>query len=97
MNLYTDGGVGLTRRTVALVHLNSDKQTDFNFTYTNGEDVSSVWPAGIPSDGTPIEVQHYPFLSLLVIVYLYTVTGLVFTVVCLVFNIVFRKHKYVYS
>ena len=93
--LFSDGEVGLTRRTVALVCTNSDQQINFTFTYNSGEDESSVWPAGIPSDGTPIEIQHYPFLALLVVVHLYAVAGLTFTGVCLVFNIVFRNRKYV--
>ena len=90
--------IGLTKRTVALVNLTctgQQQQTHSSplFAYIEGEDESSVWPAGVPSDGTPIEVQHYPFLALLVLVYLFAMAGLVFTVVCLVFNVIFRNHK----
>jgi gamma-aminobutyric acid type B receptor len=89
--------VGVAKRNVAIVNWTSKHQTPAspNFTYVSGEDESTVWPTGVPSDGTPIEIQHYPYLALMVLVYLFAVAGLVFTVVCLVFNIVFRNHKLV--
>ena len=78
---------------MALVQLSSELPENFSFSYQSGEDVSTVWPDGVPSDGTPIEIQHYPFVALMVIVYLCVAAGVAFTVVCLVFNIVFREKK----
>ena len=87
---------GFHKRTVALVNWTSSDpqtQTSTEFTYLDGENERSVWPTGVPSDGTPIEVEHYPFLVLMVLVYLFAVAGLVFTVICLVFNVTFRNRK----
>ena len=84
----------LVKTTVALVNWTStEQQTLTEFTYLDGESEGLVWPSGVPSDGSPIEVPHYPFLSLMVLVYLFAAAGLVFTVVCLIFNVVFRNRK----
>ena len=96
---HADKVIGLLKRKMALVNLTStDQQTPTSsaeFTYLTGEDDSSVWPAGVPSDGAPIEVQHYPFLALMILVYIFVLAGLVFTAICLIFNIFFRNHKYI--
>ena len=89
-----DEEVGLVKTTVALVNwTSSEQQTLTEFTYLDGESEGLVWPTGVPSDGTPIEVPHYPFLSLMVLVYLFAAVGLVFTAVCLIFNVFFRNRK----
>ena len=94
-----DKEAGLVKTAVAVVNWTStDREqtpTGAEFTYLHGESEMTVWPAGVPSDGTPIEVQHYPLLPLMVLVYLFAATGLAITIICLVFNVVFRNRKLV--
>ena len=83
----------LARTTVALLSPATEQGGGHNFTYQNGESSASLWPSGIPSDGTPVEVEHYPFTALMVIVYLYAAAGIGFAIICLIFTILFRKKK----
>ena len=53
----------------------------------------NIWPDGIPLDGTPIEVEHFPFPAVMGVVYSYSILGVIFALACLVFNLVFRKKK----
>ena len=64
-----------------------------SFVYINGENNATVWPGDIPWDGVPIIKINSPLLPLLVICYIYSSLGIVFALVCLIFNIVFRKKK----
>ena len=49
--------------------------------------------AGIPPDGTPINVINTFKTELVVILDILAVAGIVFAIVCLVFNVVFRNRK----
>ena len=65
-----------------------------NFTYAPRESDATVWGvAGVPMDGTPQFVTNPPLLPLVVLMYTYATAGIVFALVCMVFNIVFRKKK----
>lgn len=83
----------LAKPTVALLSPAAEQKWGLNFTYQYGESSASLWPTGIPSDGTPIEVEHYPFTALMVIVYLYAAAGIGFAISCLIFTILFRKKR----
>ena len=50
---------------------------------------------GIPHDGSVVEVVSVKALSATVILYTLTTVGVIFCIVCLIFNIVFSKRKYV--
>ncbi len=68
------------------------------FTYAPEESDGTVWEhhRGVPPpDGSPLSTINPPLLSIAVLVYIYATAGIVFAVVCLVFNIVFRKKKLV--
>ena len=63
----------------------------YEIIYFEGEDPVVVWPDGIPLDGTPIEVEHFPFPAVMGIVYTFSILGVFFALACLVFNLVFCK------
>jgi hypothetical protein len=63
-----------------------------SFQYEPGETDERVWTRPeVPMDGTPLVKTTPPLLPLLVLTYTYATAGIVFAVVCMVFNIVFRK------
>ena len=48
---------------------------------------------GIPNDGTPIEEVVTVSVALTVVYVVFAVAGLVFTAVCVIFTIIFRKRR----
>ena len=67
--------------------------SSYNVSYLEGEDPVIIWPDGTPPDGTPIEVEHYPFPAVMAVVYLYSCLGVAFALACLTFNLVYRNRK----
>ena len=67
--------------------------SSYNVSYLEGEDPVIIWPDGTPPDGTPIEVEHYPFPAVMAVVYLYSCLGVVFALACLTFNLAYRNRK----
>lgn len=61
-------------------------------TYVAPQNVT-LWPNGTPQDGTPVIIEKYPLLPLMVILYTFATAGIAFTVACLVFSFVFRHKK----
>ena len=59
--------------------------------FLGNESAATLWPGGIPSDGAPRKQENFPFLPLMTVCYTYATAGICFAVVCLVFNITFRK------
>ena len=80
----------LMREEVALIE---DLERNQTFTFLDGENNTSLWPGGVPRDGSTITVENFPRLSLTIICYIYATAGIVFATICLVFNLVFRKEK----
>lgn len=56
------------------------------------ESAATLWPGGVPRDGAPRTLENYPLLPLMTICYTYATAGICFAVVCLIFNIAFRKN-----
>ena len=50
----------------------------------------------IPRDGTPLKVIHVQPLPLIVVYYTVASLGIIFTIICFLFNVTFRKRKSVY-
>ena len=48
---------------------------------------------GVPPDGTPQKVVHTFQLGLVVVFYFLAAVGMIFSVVCLLFNFVFRSRR----
>uniref|UniRef100_A0A1X7VPL5 G-protein coupled receptors family 3 profile domain-containing protein n=1 Tax=Amphimedon queenslandica TaxID=400682 RepID=A0A1X7VPL5_AMPQE len=63
------------------------------FIYLNNQSTSTLFPDGVPPDGTPIRIVSTFHLSLVVIFYAISFAGLVFCVVCLIFTFYFRNKK----
>ena len=63
------------------------------FTYAQNESEASVWPDGVPSDGSPLEERKHPLLVLVIISYVLSGTVILYAAMCLIFNICFRKKK----
>ena len=80
---------------VAILIPSDTAQNDYSYNvhYLEGEDTAIIWPDGNPSDGTPIEVEHYPFPAVMAAVYLYSCLGVVFALACLIFNLAYRNRK----
>lgn len=76
-----------------LMPADTTNDTVYNVIYSDGEDPTTIWPNGIPLDGTPIEVEHYPYPAIMGFIYTYSSLGVLFAVGCLTFNLVFRKKK----
>jgi len=66
---------------------------NLTFQFTDNESVTTMWPAGIPQDGTPIVVENFPVLPLTVICYCFATACSFFAVGCMIFNFVFRQRK----
>ena len=74
-----------------------------SFTYISGECNATIWTTtgtdncntsvSPPSDGTPLSHTNTPLLSLMVLTYMYATAGIIFALVCLVFNVIFRNKK----
>ena len=68
------------------------KQSDvLQFVYSENESDSTLWPEGVPPDGTPLEMTNHLPVGLIVVLYLLAVGIIIFAVACMIFNFVFRK------
>ena len=77
----------LTRTQVAHI----TKQNDvIQFVYSENESDSTVWPEGIPPDGTPLEMTTHLPVGLLITLYVLAVGAITFAVACMIFNFIFR-------
>ena len=65
------------------------------FKYINDMSAETVWNGDIPADGTPVTVFNYPLLPLMAVCYTAASAGILFAVLCFLFNIIFRNRKYV--
>ena len=77
---------------IGQVHVQEEES---NFTYAADEDDLSTWLGEPPWDGTPEVRINTPLFPLMVVVYVFASSGIVFALVCMVFNIVFRNRKLV--
>ena len=77
----------LVREEVALI---GDQR---NFSFLDGESNTSLWPGGVPRDGSTIVVENFPRLSLTILCYIYATAGIIVAIGCTVFNLVFRNRK----
>ena len=80
----------LTRKQVAHITEESDA---LQFIYSVNESDVTVWPEGIPPDGTPLAMTNRLPLGLIVVLYVLAVGAIVFAVACMIFNFVFREKK----
>ena len=48
---------------------------------------------GIPFDGVPTTDIATAFIPLVVVIYIFAAAGVVFSIVCLTFNLIFRNKK----
>lgn len=64
------------------------------FIYTHNESEASVWPDGVPQDGSPLEELKHPLFTLVVICYMLSGAVILWAMVCIVFNICFRNKKW---
>ena len=48
----------------------------------------------VPSDGTPIYMPLSYHLALVIIYDFLAILGIIFTIVCFLFNVIFKKKKY---
>ena len=48
---------------------------------------------GIPSDGTPTKIFSGVHVAITVILDMFAIAGIIFAIVCLLFNVAFRKRK----
>ena len=68
----------------------------FSFEYVEGETNETVWPGGVPSDGTIYtEVERFPYLWLWVISYIVNSVVIFTALFCLFFTCIFHNRKYV--
>ena len=77
---------GLVAQDVGYIALNNE------LTYIAPQGIT-LYPNGTPHDGTPIVIEKYPLLPLMVILYTFATAGIVFTAACLMFSFVFRHKK----
>ena len=87
----TVGGT-LQRVTVASI-VPAENKSQYSIVFGGGENPVTIWPNGTPPDGTPIEVEHFPYPAVMGVVYTYSILGVFFSLICLTFNFVFRKKK----
>lgn len=64
------------------------------FEYTDGESNATVWPEGIPADGTVHRrVERFPYAWLVVISYFFNSVVILAALLCLLFTLVFHNRK----
>ena len=64
------------------------------FVYAEGESEQTVWPGGVPLDGTARgEVERFAYVWLWVISYVLNSVMIIAALICFVFTLVFRKRK----
>ena len=81
-------------RTESILLVRDTAGGDFEFEYAPGESNSSVWPGGIPVDGSAHrEVETYPYLWLWVFSYIFNSVVILSALVCLVLTFIFRKKR----
>ncbi|XP_064382160.1 gamma-aminobutyric acid type B receptor subunit 1-like [Halichondria panicea] len=92
-NCGKSGPMSIERERIGYVNVLN--LSDPIYKYFMCEDDDTTWPDGVPVDGLPRN-RTVTILQPLVIVY-YTLTGigLIFALVCLLFNIIFRNRKIV--
>jgi gamma-aminobutyric acid type B receptor len=78
---------------IASVIINNENATDVSFIYVSGVSNDTVFPEGIPHDGIPLVEDVTIHLSLTILISLFVAAGLAFSIVCLVFNTLFRQRK----
>ena len=60
------------------------------FEYLENESNATVWPDGVP----PLQrITNYPILPLWIVCHIYAALLIIFAVVCIIFNVVFRNKK----
>lgn len=94
--MYIDLDERLESVTVATVTKvpSGDKGGDIlQFTYTPNESEVSVWPSGVPPDGSPVKELKHPLLILIITCYVLSGVVMLWAVVCIMFNFYFRKKK----
>jgi gamma-aminobutyric acid type B receptor len=80
---------------IATVIIDDDNEnsTNVRFFYVNGFTDGRVFQDGVPHDGIPERTFVTIHLSLTIIIAVLVALGLGFTIVCLVFNTIFRQRK----
>jgi gamma-aminobutyric acid type B receptor len=66
---------------------------NLSLSFFTNESIATLWPDGVPHDGTPREVTHYSLIPLTAVCYVYATVGIFFAIACLLFNVVFRNKK----
>ena len=89
LSITAVSGNTVIEEVATITGLNSEETLSLKFL----EPVSLLWPEGIPSDGTPIVVENYPPLWLIVVSYTFSAAVIFGAVVSMVFTFVFRKRK----
>lgn len=82
-----DANGTLNRRQVAIVHMNGTLE------YLPNESDATLWPYGIPSDGSSREVTVGMEVWLTAVMYTLAVAGIGLAMFCILFTIYFRKTK----
>jgi gamma-aminobutyric acid type B receptor len=70
-----------------------DRTSNFSLKFDEGESVETIFPDGIPPDGTPVHITHTYKTGVTVVFYVIALCGVVFSVVCFAFNFIFREKK----
>lgn len=89
--LAVDGQLKMV--TIGQVQVRGGNERDF--AYITGEDNHSTWHGDPPWDGSPEVRVKTPLLPLMVVAYALASSGILFALVCLLFNIIFRKRRLV--
>ena len=95
----------MTKTIIANVAILTNRSS---FTFTEGESANTIWAGiidfiiidlchtvsgGAPYDGSAVDAVHRNHLAMEIIYSILATAGLVFTVVCFVFNLLFRNTK----
>ena len=77
---------------VGVISLTAD-EFDKSLEFLDGESVLTLWPEGVPLDGTPITEIHYPLLAIVIVSYIYAGAVIICALVCLASTFILRKKK----
>ena len=89
--LYVADSDLIMLKEVALI--NGIDTGNLSFGFLHGESVNTMWPEGVPPDGTPLTEIRSPFIWLVVISHVYAGSLIICAVCCTIFTFVFRKRR----
>ncbi len=87
---YTDCNGSTCFQPVAVLSVGGENTS---VSFFPGESREGLWEGTVPSDGTPMELENYPYLWLTITGYMFASLVILGAIVSMIFTVIFRKRK----